>query len=163
MSYFIANLLQFNEKENRFYVRGGSNNVVPRDNSFTHYENKEFLLLDLISGGLQLNCTNSLSKKAKEAVEKIKRNWQKQFGERNIEFGGTLSINPYSLYYISKYSTWDKEETVKNSYDLSYTSEEYKSQKLKEARAIENVWDEAILFFNEQINLFFNEIKISKN
>jgi hypothetical protein len=163
MSHFIANLLQYNEKENRFYVRGGSNNVVPRSNNFTHYEDNVFLLIDLISGGLKLNCQNSLSKKVKEAVKEIETNWAKQFKERNEKFGGCLSINPYSLYSITGYYRNDKEETLKYKFDVSRISEAYKKECLQEAEAIKEVWEEGKGFFKEQLNLFFNLINIPQN
>jgi hypothetical protein len=163
MSHFIANLLQYNEKEQKFYVRGGSNNVVPRSNNFTHYEDKEFLLMDLISGCLKLNCQNSLSTKVKEAVKKITTNWESQFKERNENFGGCLSINPYSLYSITGYYSNDKEETLKWKFDVSRISEAYKKECLQEAEAIKEVWDEGKEFFKEQVNLFFNLINIPQN
>ena len=162
MSSFIATVLKFNKDENKFYLRGGSSNVVPRSNNWTHYESKEFLILDLISGCLDLRCSNKLSIACKEAIAKIEQNWESKFGKRNIEFGGSLSINPYSLYYISNYSTWNKEETLKNKYDfLPYISAEYKLTYIEEVKAIEEVWDEAVIFFNSQIQFFFNHININ--
>jgi|688.fasta_scaffold19419_16 hypothetical protein len=158
MSYFIANSISYNKEENRIYVKGGSNNVVPRCNSWTHYEENKYLLKDLISGGLDLRSNCTFAQKCKDAVEIIKKRWHNQFGKRNEEFGGSLSINPYSLFMISNYSQWHKEETIKNSYNLEGISEHWKEEKLREAKATETVFDEAVKFYQEQENYFLEKI-----
>jgi hypothetical protein len=163
MSYFIANTIKFNSEDNKIYIKGGCNNIVPRYNEWTHYDKKENLLIDLISGSLKLNSKNTLAKKCKEAITIIESNWHKQFSERNEIFGEHLPINPYSLFMISQYKKEYKEKYLKSAFDLSRISENYKERHLREAESIKDVYDEGEKFFNEQIDIFFNHIGISKN
>lgn len=163
MSYFIANTIKLNSEDNKFHIKGGCNNIVPRYNEWTNYDKKEYLLLDLISGSLKLNSTNTLAKKCKEAITIIESNWQKQFGERNEVFGECISINPYSLFMLSRYKKENKEKDLISKFDLSRISEDYKAKCLKEAEAIRDVYDEGEKFFSEQTDIFFNHIGISKN
>ena len=162
MSYFIANLIQYNTEEDRIYVRGGTNNVVPRLNNFTHYPRKRYLLIDLISGSLDLRCSNKLAKKCKDSLRYIKLMHKNQFGTRQETFqnGEWQSINPYSLYMISRYSQWNKKETLKNTFDLTHISEDREEQKLEEARAIQEIWDEAIEFYIKVEKYFYDYIGI---
>lgn len=159
MSYFIANSIKYNTKLDAIEVQGGDNNVVPRYNSWTHYEKKEYLLSDLISGSIDLRANCKLAKLCKNSVQKIKILHKQQFGERNENFPHpSKSINPYSLYMITNYSRWDKEKTLKNSRDLTHTSESYHQVKIDEANAMEQVWDEAIQFWNDILTIFLRDI-----
>jgi hypothetical protein len=162
MSYFIANLIKYEEKEDKIYVRGGSNNVVPRSNCLDFYHDKRDLLKDLISGGLDLRSTNKLAEKCKQGKEIIKQRHKKVFGKRQELFQGGVnsSINPFSLYMISSYPSWDKEETLKNMYDTKHTSENFKQRKIEEAIATESIWEEAVSFYKEQEKEFFKFINI---
>lgn len=156
MGSFIANSIKI--QDSVIYVKGGSSNIVPRDNDWTHYEEQRYLLIDLISGCLELNSTSQLSKKCHEAVGIIKERWQIKFGQRNKDFGGCLSINPYSLYSISRYTKAHKEEVLKNCFDNSHIEDSYKEVRIREAKATQEVYDEGEAFFSEQSTFFIDYI-----
>lgn len=163
MSYFIAQNIRYDEKENRIYVYGGDNNVRPRSNSWTHYDDNRYLLMDLISGGLDLKNRNSLAKKALSAIEEIKRRHKKQFGERqmNLNDGYWSSVNVYSLFQISHYPEWDKNKSVENTIK-EYTGSDEKMKIIvqNDAEALESVWDEAVAFYKEAERYFYEQINI---
>jgi hypothetical protein len=163
MSYFIANSIKYNQELDRIEVKGGSNNVVPRYNDWTHYENKDGLLRDLISGSIELKSISKLAKLCLNSVSKIKILHQQQFGSRQNKYPyPNKSINPYSLFMISNYSYWNKEKTLINTRDLSYIGKKYHQEKLDEADAMEQVWDEANQFWNDILTIFFNDIQIPR-
>jgi len=162
MSYFIANTLNYNVEEDKIYVRGGSNNVVPRSNNWDYYSDKKDLLVDLISGGLDLRCSNKLSLACLSAIEDIKKMHRDQFGQRQKELGGTECINAYSLYMIKGYARWDKEETIKNTREnISMFIDSYQKERIKEAEIMETIWDEAVEFYKKVESYFFNKIGIN--
>lgn len=162
MSTFIANTLNYNVEEDRIYVRGGSSNIIPRPNNWDYYQDKKYLLVDLISGGLDLRCKNKLSLSCLSAIEDIKKMHRDQFGQRQKALGGCESINAYSLYMIKSYANWNKEETIKNTREnISMFIDSYQKERIKEAEIMEEIWEEAVEFYKKAESYFFNKIGIN--
>lgn len=163
MGSFIANTIQYRHEEDKIYIKGGSSNIVPRYNEWTFYHEKRHFLLDLISGCLKLYSKNKLATDSFAALKEIEDMHKKQFGNRQNNFQSSMpiSINPYSLYQISRYKKQDKEEILKNLFDTSHISKEYIASRIEEAEATKQIFDEASMFYEKAEKHFFSRIGIA--
>lgn len=162
MSYSIATALKI--KNNEVLLSVGCNNVKPFYSSPTKYEDNDFFMQDLLSGGLQIDRLNTkIAKKVKEAIEKVKKLHYAGYGLMQDKYMfGYHSINPYSLYMIAQVYNSDrwgkKEEFLNNAKDLKYVSKDYHTEKLVEWAIYSTKWDEYVEFYKLLLTIFKKEI-----
>ena len=79
MSYFIANAISIDWKNNRFKVKGGDNNIIPRNNEWSSWIDTKHLLKEVVGGNIQWGRYNETSNekhlRIKHLVSKYDSDW----------------------------------------------------------------------------------------
>lgn len=161
MSYFIITAIKYNPEDKKIHLSGYPNNVRPHIPKPATYKDNKDLLKDLISGSAQLKAKSQFAQKISGALSIIEQHHKQQFGERQNNHSETLrSINPFSLFQISNYDLSSKKENINKMKDISRLSKDYIDERLKDAKATEEVYDEACIFYNKMETMFFETIGV---
>ena len=164
MSTFIANKIEYRE-DGKIWMKGGDNNVVPRSNSWVHYDDKELFLSNLISGTIKITDNGEFARKVLRAFYNFETKHRKHFGERQdaVDDDYPKSINIYSLYQIRNYASYTSEQEFFNEQykHLQLYASEYRTAKLNKLILIEKFYSEAVEFYIKASREFFNEIGIN--
>lgn len=162
MSYSIATALKV--KDNEVFLSVGCNNVKPFYSSPTKYDDNDFFMQDLISGGLDISRLNTkIAKKVRDGIQKVKDIHKARYGAMQEKYMfGKKSINPYSLFMMAQVYNSDrwgkKEDFLNNAKDLTHTSKAYHTENLVEWAIYSTNWDEYVEFYKYLLSIFKKEI-----
>ena len=80
MSYFIANTITIDWKNNRFKVKGGDNNIVPRSNEWSSWIDTKHLLRELVGGNIQWGRHNDTNNEKHLRIKYLVAKYDSEWG-----------------------------------------------------------------------------------
>lgn len=157
MSHFIATTLRFNKENKTIEIRGGDSNCVPRSNEWTEFESLKGFFLDVVANDcIDISrCKNKFAETVKVAAKEIQELHKQIYPKENT------SILPYSLYSVSKTIEWDKEKTIKNVRQNTYSGANAERFKRQDDILIRE-WDEFEKHTYKLMGLFFEKLGIKQ-
>jgi len=165
MSYSIATALKI--KDNQILLSVGSNNVRPFYSTPTKYDDNDFFMQDLLSGGLDISRLNTkIAEKVNKAIKDVRELHEARYGVMQDKYMfGIKSINPYSLFMIANVYNSDrwgkKEEFLNNTKDLTHVGKDYHTEKLVEWAIYSTNWDDYVEFYKLLLTIFKKEVGIN--
>lgn len=150
------------DKEGNFSGNGGANNVRPFYTYPFHWDDKERVMYDILSGCVQIERVKSkLADRIREAIKIVKDKHFEKYGQlQEVYPFSSKSINPFSLYQIGGVYFQNKDgHTAPREIDYSIYSEQYREQIKNEYDIYAHKWNEYVEFYKELLNIFFNHIK----
>ncbi len=161
MSHTIATSIKI-DKNGNFSGTGGANNVRPFYTYPFHWDDKEDVMYDILSGCVQIERVKSKTgDKIRGAIKIVKQKHIEKYGQLQESYPySSKSINPYSIYQIGgTYFSNKRGHKAPAEIDFSNTSEKYWEEMKTEHRIYTEKWNEYAEFYKELLNIFFNHIK----
>lgn len=165
MSTFIATSIRYNKKLDRYDITGGENNVFPRPSYDSHWDDKDSVMRDILSGSVDISrCRSILADDIRKALVEVRKRHVEKYGDRQENWPhGWNSICPWSLFMIGNVHISDKrerkEEFLANTKNLVGYDTNCHERKLAEYAVFKENWDEFVEFYQGLLDYFHEYLK----